>query len=188
MRQVVVFGNVQVSTQAIHVLMAAEVSLSYLSGYGRFIAAVLPAPPKNVALRAAQYAAFADPQRSLALARAVVAAKIANQRTLLMRSLRSKLREELPAGSESAEPEMAVETAAPSSAAVPARPSEEPSVREMAEMHRRISSASDAGVLLGLEGQAAALYFSNFGRMLKAERRAPRSISRQGIAVRPAIR
>ena len=60
-RQVVVFGNVQVSTQAIHVLMAAEVSLSYLSGYGRFIAAVLPAPPKNVALRAAQYCRVCRP-------------------------------------------------------------------------------------------------------------------------------
>ncbi len=89
-RQVVVFGNVQVSTQALHTLADAEVPLAYLSTYGRFIAALVPSPPKNVALRAGQYRVFSDPARALTLARAVVAAKIANQRTLLMRSLRSR--------------------------------------------------------------------------------------------------
>ena len=63
-RQVVVFGNVQVSTQALHTLAEAEVPVSYLTGYGKFIAAVMPAPAKNVALRADQYRAFADPARS----------------------------------------------------------------------------------------------------------------------------
>ena len=91
-RQVVVFGNVQVSTQALHTLAEAEVPVAFLSMYGKFIAAVVPAPPKNVALRAAQYQVFSDPSRALSLARAVVAAKIANQRTLLMRSLRSQPR------------------------------------------------------------------------------------------------
>ena len=86
-RQVVVFGNVQVSTQALQTLAEAEVPLAFLSMYGKFIATVMPAPPKNVALRAAQYQVFSDPARALTLARAVVAAKIANQRTLLMRSL-----------------------------------------------------------------------------------------------------
>jgi len=34
-RQVVVFGNVQVSTQALHTLAEAEIPLAYLSAYGR---------------------------------------------------------------------------------------------------------------------------------------------------------
>jgi CRISPR-associated protein Cas1 len=38
----------------------------------------------------------------------------------------------------------------------------------MAELVARVPHAPDAGVLLGLEGQAAALYFANFGRVLKA--------------------
>ena len=62
-RQVVVFGNVQVSTQALQTLAEADVPVAFLTGYGKFIAAVMPAPPKNVALRAAQYQAFADPAR-----------------------------------------------------------------------------------------------------------------------------
>ena len=40
-RQVVVFGNVQVSTQALHTLAEAEIPVSYLSGYGKFIAALV---------------------------------------------------------------------------------------------------------------------------------------------------
>src|SRR5438552_12336243 len=88
--QVVVFGNVQVSTQALECLAALEVPVVYMTGYGRFIAALQPAPTKNVMLRVNQYRMFADPQRALALARAVVKAKIGNQRTLLMRCLRSR--------------------------------------------------------------------------------------------------
>ena len=41
-------------------------------------------------LRTNQFRMFADPERALTLAKAVVKAKIANQRTLLMRCLRSR--------------------------------------------------------------------------------------------------
>jgi CRISP-associated protein Cas1 len=157
-RQVVVFGNVQVSTQALQTLVEADVPVVFLSGYGRFIATLMPAPPKNVALRGAQYQAFADPARALTLARAVVAAKIANQRTLLMRSLRSQPR---TAGGDGDDD---TETDVPTT-----RGSDEPAARDMAEMLARVATAPDPGVLLGLEGQAAAVYFANFGRMLKAK-------------------
>ncbi len=47
-RQVVVFGNVQVSTQALHTLAEAEVPVSFLSIYGKFIAALVAGPgPKT---------------------------------------------------------------------------------------------------------------------------------------------
>src|SRR5204862_7042514 len=88
--QVVVFGNVQVSTQALECLATLEVPVVYMTGYGRFVAALQPAPTKNVMLRVNQYRLFADPQRALALAKAAVRAKVSNQRTLLMRSLRSR--------------------------------------------------------------------------------------------------
>jgi len=157
-RQVVVFGNIQVSTQALQTLAEAEVPLVFLNTYGKFIATVLPAPPKNVALRAGQYQLFSEAARALTLARSVVAAKIANQRTLLMRSLRSQPR--ASADGEGPEPE-------PSGPGL--RASDEPAAREMAEMLARVANAADPGVLLGLEGQSAAVYFANFGRMLKAK-------------------
>jgi CRISPR-associated protein Cas1 len=51
--------------------------------------------------------------------------------------------------------------------AAPNRGSDEPAPRAMAEMLERVPTAVDQSVLLGLEGQAAALYFGDFGRMLK---------------------
>jgi CRISPR-associated protein Cas1 len=148
-RQVVIFGNVQVSTQALECLATAEVPVVYLTGYGRFVAALMPAPAKNVSLRTSQYRVFADPEHAQKLARAAVRAKIANQRTLLMRSLRSR-----PLDGDGDEPETA-------------RGSDEPAAREMAELLARLDRVADPAVLLGTEGQAAALYFAQFGRMLK---------------------
>jgi len=94
-RQVVVFGNVQLTTQTLECLARHEVPVVLLTGYGRFIAALEPAPTKNVMLRVNQHRLFADPQRALALAKAVVKAKVANQRTLLMRSLRTRSSDDL---------------------------------------------------------------------------------------------
>src|SRR5205807_5788282 len=45
--------------------------------------------------------------------------------------------------------------------------SDEPAAREMAELLNRLERVSDPAVLLGTEGQAACLYFRQFGRMLK---------------------
>jgi CRISP-associated protein Cas1 len=148
-RQVVVFGNVQVSTQALECLAMLEVPVVYMTGYGRFIATLQPAPTKNVHLRVNQIKLFSDPHKALALARAVVKAKINNQRALLMRSLRYRAFDE-PSSNESI------------------RGSDEPAAQEMADLLSRLDRVCDPAVLLGTEGQAAALYFSQFGRMLKA--------------------
>ncbi len=149
-RQVVVFGNVQVSTQALECLATLEVPVVYMTGYGRFVAALQPAPSKNVMLRVNQYRLFADPQRALTLARAAVKAKVSNQRTLLMRCLRSRSPDESANGAENS------------------RGSDEPAARDMAELLNRLDRIADPAVLLGTEGQAANLYFGSFNRMLKA--------------------
>ena len=143
-RQVVLFGNVQVSTQALETLVVHEVPVALLTRYGRFIGALTPAPSKNVMLRVNQYKAFADPAKSLALSKAVVKAKIANQRVLLMRSLRAK-------GPDDEEP---------------VRGSDDPAAEEMARMAARVDDVPTTDILLGLEGQAASAYFGAFGRML----------------------
>src|SRR5207245_8543957 len=98
--QVVVFGNVQVSTQALECLAALDISVVYLTSYGRFIASLLPAPTKNIRLRVDQIRRFSDPAQALTLAKAAVKAKINNQRTLLMRCLRSRALDE-PSGNDS---------------------------------------------------------------------------------------
>jgi CRISPR-associated protein Cas1 len=146
-RQVVVAGNVQVSTQALETLAANDIPVAYLTGHGRFIAMLTPAPAKNVALREAQFRRFADAAERLALAREVVRAKLTNQRALLMRCLRS-------AGDGDAEPQ---------------RGRDEPAARDIAELLVRLDRVTEVESLLGLEGQGAALYFGEFGRFLKAQ-------------------
>jgi CRISP-associated protein Cas1 len=186
LRQVVVFGNVQLSTQALETLATCGVPVVYLTGYGRFVAALQPAPTKNVLLRADQYRVFTDPVRALALARAVVRAKIGNQRTLLMRSLRSRSTDDaeppvadtdspvggvpMREGKAPAEPLVSArQEPRPPALGHPPRGSDEPAAQEMAELLRRLDRVSDPAVLLGTEGQAANLYFGCFNRLLKAQ-------------------
>jgi CRISPR-associated protein Cas1 len=140
-RQVVVFGNVQVSTQALETLAANDVPVMYLTGHGRFLGSFVPAVPKNVGLREAQFRTFADAAECLKLSKAAVRAKLTNQRALLMRSLRGD-------GD---------------------RGSDEPAARGIAELIRKLDDAASVETVLGLEGQGAALYFGEFGRFLKTQ-------------------
>jgi len=138
-RQVVVCGNVQVSTQALETMAENEIGISYVTGHGRFIGSFVPAPAKNVSLREAQFRKFSDPATCLQLAKAVVRAKLSNQRALLMRSLRGD----------------------------DARGSHEPAARGMWDLLRGLDDVGAMESILGTEGQGAALYFAEFGRFLK---------------------
>lgn len=81
-----VLGGVQVSTQALTVLADQEVPVAFLSAAGRLTAMMDPLGPTSAAVRQAQVRGLDRPERALELARAVVLAKISNQRTLLMRN------------------------------------------------------------------------------------------------------
>jgi len=73
-------------------LMAAcaekGVTLSFCTPYGKFQAAVRGFTSGNVLLRREQYRRANDEATSLAIARYFIAAKIANQRTVLLRAIR----------------------------------------------------------------------------------------------------
>ncbi|TCO78834.1 CRISPR-associated Cas1 family protein /CRISPR-associated Cas4 family exonuclease [Plasticicumulans lactativorans] len=84
--QVVLLGNASLSTPALHELMARGIPVSWHSHGGWFLGHTVGTGHRNVELRTAQYRASFDPRHCLALARALVAAKIANGRTLLRRN------------------------------------------------------------------------------------------------------
>jgi CRISPR-associated protein Cas1 len=83
---VVICGNVQIGTQAVHVLCEAGIPVVYLSTGHWFYAVTHGMGLRNAYDRAAQFATSGDAVRCLAFAKAVVAAKGANQRTLLRRN------------------------------------------------------------------------------------------------------
>ena len=83
---VCIYGNSQISTQALIEMVERGIGISYLSP-GGWLRAVTTAPlAKNVALRRAQYQAFDCKETCLKLARSIVASKIENQRVLLRRN------------------------------------------------------------------------------------------------------
>jgi CRISPR-associated endonuclease Cas1/CRISPR-associated protein Cas4 len=80
------YGNVQVSTQALHAALDHGIPVALYTRGGYFTGLVTGMPHGNVFARQAQYAAAADPVRRLAIARRIVTAKLKNQRTILRRN------------------------------------------------------------------------------------------------------
>ena len=132
--QLVLCGNVQVTTQALHLLCESGVPVVYLSRGHWFYGVAQGMNLRNAYDRAAQFEVAANAERSLAFAKQVVAAKIANQRTLLRRNA-VDLSERVAA--------------------------------ELAQVLRDVERATSVATLLGCEGNAAAIYFRHFARMLK---------------------
>ena len=82
---VALFGNIQISTQAVQLLCEKEIPVGYFSMGGWFYGLTRGHGMTNVFTRIEQFRQAADPLRCLALARRMVQGKIRNQRTLLMR-------------------------------------------------------------------------------------------------------
>jgi CRISPR-associated protein Cas1 len=79
-------GSAQISTQAVHVLADMGIPLAFLSGAGRLVAMVDPLDSVSADVRKAQVRKLDDGKPRTELTRALVTAKIVNQRTLLMRN------------------------------------------------------------------------------------------------------
>jgi CRISP-associated protein Cas1 len=75
---VLVFGNVQVTTQALGELMERGISVSFLSRQGRFRGSVSAPAGRDIPLRLAQFRSCADPEQSRTLATKTVRRKIRN--------------------------------------------------------------------------------------------------------------
>lgn len=82
-------GSVQISTQAIHTLADMNIPIAFLSASGRLVAMIDPLDSVSAEVRRAQIRKLDSAEGCLELARALVSAKIMNQRTLLLRNHRS---------------------------------------------------------------------------------------------------
>ena len=83
---VALFGNIQISTQAIQALCEQEVPVTYFSMGGWFYGITRGHALKNIFLRMEQFRLARDETTCLSLARQFVHGKIRNHRTLLMRN------------------------------------------------------------------------------------------------------
>jgi CRISP-associated protein Cas1 len=143
LEQLAVYGNVQITTQAVALLLEHEVDVAFFSMYGRFRGRLGRGGSKHARLRHAQLGLSSSEGRSLTAAKTIVRAKLANQRALLLR-----LAEERPQN-------LAGE------------------LRRAAEginqMREAAASATDPDQLRGYEGKGSVYYFGAFRRLLSPD-------------------
>lgn len=84
--QLALYGNIQVTTQAMRALLQAGIPVAFFSRGGWFYGISSGAIHGNVFIREAQFRARSDERRSLEIVRRLVTAKLRNQRTLLRRN------------------------------------------------------------------------------------------------------
>lgn len=88
--QLVLMGNVYLTTPTLQELMRRQIPISWYSYGGWFLGHTVGTGHKNVELRTAQYRGSFDEQVCLHLSKALVHAKIVNCRTLLRRNWRGE--------------------------------------------------------------------------------------------------
>ncbi len=86
--QVCLFGNVQISTQAMRALIERDIPVCFFTMGGWYLGRTIGHESKNVELRVAQYRAASEPLTALRVARRMVVTKIRNSRTMLRRNHR----------------------------------------------------------------------------------------------------
>jgi CRISPR-associated protein Cas1 len=139
---VVIHGGGQISTQALHLCVDREVSVSWVTGGGRYVGSVAAAGP-TVQRRVRQYRALSDSATCLRLAKALVHCKVESQLRFVLRATRGTER--------GRDAELA---------------------RELDGLRadlRGVARSESSEVLLGYEGDAARRYFACWRWLLSDE-------------------
>jgi CRISPR-associated protein Cas1 len=142
---IVIFGNIYCSPPLLALCAKNQVAVSFMSEYGRFLAKVVGPVSGNVLLRREQYRCADDLEKSAEIARGIVAAKIANGRSVLQRSLRDH---QESSGSEEIQA----------------------AIDRMAGIIRKLGERLPLEIVRGLEGEAGNLYFGVFAHLITAQK------------------
>jgi CRISP-associated protein Cas1 len=138
--QLVLFGNIGLTTPAIGALLAAEVEVVFLSEDGLYKGRLVGSVTPHVLLRRAQYQRTVEPQYVLQTARDLVAAKLLHLHTLLVRHNREQ-------------DDVTIASAA----------------SQIKTNLSRVEDMSSLAELLGLEGTSTRAYFGGYRRFFGPE-------------------
>jgi CRISPR-associated protein Cas1 len=136
--RVVVFGNVQLTSQAISFLLERGIDTAFLTLRGRLKGRLAALESKNVTLRLQQYERTRNQPFALAVARSIVVGKILNSSEVLARHQRNHTECNLKS-----------------------------EIEQLEVSSKKACKEVSAERLLGVEGQAAAIYFEGFAKMLR---------------------
>ena len=144
--QVVISGNVNLTTPAMQTLLHEGIPVVFLSAYGRYHGSLTPQVSRNSLLRCAQHRIANSPDACLNLSKAFVHGKLTNMRTMLQR----RKWQATDATDSALEPLLT-------------------NIKAMRTMEKRVGTATGLPELLGIEGNASGSYFGAFNFMLKSE-------------------
>lgn len=82
---VLLFGNVQFTTQAVHQLFDHGIEMALFTRSGKLKGHIVSPATKNIHLRMAQFRKYEDGDFRLDISRAILSGKLTNTRTLLQR-------------------------------------------------------------------------------------------------------
>jgi CRISPR-associated protein Cas1 len=136
--EVVLSGQVGISTQAMHALLSRDIPLVLLSGTGRPLGRMEPPGAGHVLARRRQLERHAVVSDRVELSRALVAGKIRNQHVLLRRRARR-----------ARDPELVWQAAA-----------------RLSALEVRVTECADVAQVMGMEGGASGVYYRAFSSVL----------------------
>lgn len=142
---IVCFGNIMVSPFLLGACPEYNITVSFLSEHGRFLARSQGPVAGNVLLRKAQYRYSDDERKATEIARFFIIGKISNQRTVLQRALRDHSSQ--------------IDAEAVTNAC---------DVLD-SEM-KQLESVTDLDTLRGIEGDSAKVYFSVFDNLILSQK------------------
>jgi len=142
---IVCFGQVACSPPLMELCGARNVTISFLSERGRFWARVQGPTTGNVLLRREQYRRADNAEQTALVARAIVVAKVANSRTVLLRTLRDH-------------PD------------IPYASSVEAASEQLSRILESLRRPVPVDVVRGREGEASRIYFSVFDHLIVAQK------------------
>lgn len=143
---IVCFGNVAMSPFLMGFCAEKDVSVSFLTEYGRFMARIKGPVSGNVLVRREQYRRADDEEISAEIAVSIISAKISNCGKVLQRFLRDHGEKKV------------VEHV-------------EPVAKRIGRILKEISGTMPLNVVRGIEGDAAANYFSVFDHLITSQKK-----------------
>jgi CRISP-associated protein Cas1 len=135
LRQIVIFGNVEITHRALAQLMRYEIDTVFLTQNGRYLGRIASPEARKVFLRKKQYDLLGARDFSLRMTRAIVSGKLTNMATILMRIKRT--RNDAWAGRKA---------------------------HEIQDLMKPFQAADNLDSIRGYEGRGSALYFEAFPR------------------------
>lgn len=134
---VLVFGNVQFTTQAVHELFDHGIEMAILTRSGKLKGQIVSPKTKNITLRLAQFKKYDDSGFRLGLSKVILSGKIKNSLNFIRRFSYNH-------------PEIDLS----------------PEIFEIESAEKKIESTSELDELFGVEGMAAKHHFKAFGKMV----------------------